>query len=196
MDKKLFEKIFKEVERFTLLSEDRCFMLWQYARYACRLPQGEVAEVGTYKGGSARLIAKTCPKIVHLFDTFSGIPYTDVSVDSHKKGDFSDTSMEVVRNFLSDCDNVILHPGIFPSTTNWVKDKQFCFVHIDVDVYQSVRECLGFFYPRTVRGGIIILDDYRWEKCPGVEKAITEFLATRPEIPIETTRYQCVIIKI
>jgi len=191
-----FEKIFKEVERFTLLSKDKCYMLYQYARYACRL-QGEMAEVGVYKGGSARLIAKTCPnKIVHLFDTFSGIPYADAAVDSHKKGNFSDTSVEAVRNFLFDCDNVILYPGIFPSTADWVKDKQFCFVHIDVDVYQSVRECLEFFYSRTIRGGIILLDDYQWEKCPGVEKAVTEFLTIRPEILIETTRYQCVIIKI
>src|SRR4051812_38244941 len=37
---------------------------------------GEIAEVGVYKGGSAKLICTTTKKPVHLFDTFTGLPET------------------------------------------------------------------------------------------------------------------------
>jgi len=69
------------------------------------------------------------------------------------------------------------------------------FIYADVDIYQSTRSCLDFFYPRMVHGGVMIFDDYEWKGCPGVKKAISEFLAGKNEIPIITTRYQCILLK-
>jgi O-methyltransferase len=190
-----FKLLFREIESHTVVSQDRCFMLYQMARYA-ESKEGEIAEVGVYKGGTGKLIAKTCPgKSVHLFDTFSGMPQETRSIDLHRKGDFADTSLDSVKMFLSDCGNVIFHPGFFPDTAEVVKDKKFCLVYIDVDIYQSVKDCLEFFYHRMVPGGVMLFDDYEWKDCPGVKKAIIEFLTNKPETPVITTRYQCVLIK-
>ncbi|HDL64802.1 MAG TPA: hypothetical protein ENH12_05370 [Proteobacteria bacterium] len=192
----VFLSLFKEIEDRTLVSIDRCFNLFQLARYAAHR-EGDIAEVGVYRGGTGRLLARTCPKkTIHLFDTFSGMPETDGEIDLHKKDDFSDSSLESVRAFLEDCPDISFHPGIFPASAAALRDRSFCFAHIDVDIYQSARASLEFFYPAMVPGGVMVFDDYEWEGCPGIKQALDEFLADKPESPIITTRYQCMLIKI
>ena len=191
-----FQSLFKEIENRTLVSQERCFMLYQFAKYA-QGKHGDFAEVGVYKGGTAKLIAKTCPdKCIYLFDTFSGMPTEDRSIDIHKLGDFSDTSLHNVRRFLRDCDNVVIIPGFFPDTSSMIGDKVFYFVHIDVDIYKSVKDSLEFFYSRMIEGGVMVFDDYGWKNCPGIKKAISEFLLEKRGIPIIVAKYQCVLLKV
>lgn len=192
---KTFRSLYEEIKGRTVVSQDRCFMLYQLARYAHN-KEGEIAEVGVYRGGTGKLIAKACPnKRVHLFDTFSGMPQTNSNVDHHKEGDFSDTSFDAVKDFLKDLSNIEFHPGFFPDTADVVKDRSFSLVYVDVDIYQSVKDCLEFFYNRMVPGGVMVFDDYEWKACLGVKKAIDEFLAGKKEVPIVTARYQCILIK-
>jgi len=191
-----FQLLFNEIKAYTLVGRDRCFMLYQLAKYA-DAKEGEIAEVGVYKGGTGKLIAKTCPKKpIHLFDTFSGMPATDETKDKHRKDDFNDTSLKSVKKYLGDCENIRFYQGFFPDTSGPVANTKFCFAHIDVDIYQSVKDSLEFFYHRMVQGGIMVFDDYGWKTCPGVKKAISEFLLDKVETPIMTTRYQCMLIKI
>jgi ubiquinone/menaquinone biosynthesis C-methylase UbiE len=195
VNEEYFHLLFNEIAACTLVSADRCFMLFQMARYAQR-KQGEFAEVGVYKGGTARLIAKVCPnKKVHLFDTFSGLPKGNPDIDIHEQGDFADISLESVQNFLRDCNNVVYHPGFFPDTAKEIIEK-FSLVHIDVDLYQSVKDSLEIFYNKLVPGGVMVFDDYEWPAYPGVKKAVNEFLIGKPEVPIITAKYQCMLIKI
>ncbi len=195
-DRREFKNLFKQVKGFTLVGKKRCFWVWLLARYAAA-KKGQMAEIGVYKGGTARIIAKSCPgKEVHLFDTFAGMPEVKSGIDCHNRGDFSDTSLEMVTNFLRDCKNVIFHPGFFPETAVNLQVQEFCFVYIDVDIYSSVKDCLDFFYAKVTAGGVIVFDDYKWKACPGVKMAIDEFFSDKPERPIETAEYQCAVIKL
>ena len=191
-----FMQLFNEIKGRTLVSIDRCFMVWHLAKCASN-KEGDMAEVGVYKGGTAKILAKNCPNNkIHLFDTFSGMPETRKGIDLHKKGDFCDTSLSVVEKFLTDCNNVILHPGFFPETTKGLEAVKFCFVYIDVDIYASVRDCLNFFYGRMVKGGLMLFDDWEWRDCPGVKKAVDEFFKDKKEKPLVTAVNQCAIIKL
>jgi len=58
---------------------------------------------------------------------------------------------------------------------------KFSMVHLDVNLYASYEECLKFFYPRLVQGGIILLDEYNDPPWPGCNKAVDEFLVGLPE---------------
>ena len=190
-----FTSLLEEIAGRTLVSPDRCFMLFQFARQAAHLG-GEMAEVGVYRGGTARLLARACPeRLLHLFDTFSGLPPVDPDIDLHRESEFADSSLETVRNYLAGLENVRLHPGTFPASARELAGRRFGFVHVDVDIYRSTVDCLDFFYPRLLPGGVMAFDDYGWEGCPGVRKALDEFLASRPEYPIRTVRHQCVLIK-
>jgi len=160
---------------------------------------GCMAEVGVYRGGSARVIREAdASRPLHLFDTFAGLPDT-ADVDTtvrwgrFRKGQFA-YPLESVRNYLEDCDKVHFHQGLFPATGEAVKDEKFSFVHSDVDLYSSTRGVLGFFYPRLLRGGIIVSHDFA--TCRGVRKAIEEFFEDLPEPVIELPGDQAMVVKL
>lgn len=190
-----FNALYEQIREYTLVSKNRLFMIYQLLKFSADL-EGDVAEVGVYKGGTAKLIAKTALlKSCHLFDTFSGMPAICTEVDIHRENDFGDVSLKSVKSFLRDCPNVSFYPGIFPDTASLIKDKKFSFVYIDVDIYKSMKDCLEFFYDRVVSRGVIVIDDYGAPACPGVKKAVSEFLLDKREYPIVTTGIQCAIIK-
>ncbi len=166
----------KEVTQNTLVDYPRLKIIAESLDKTNHL-HGEIAEIGVYKGGTAYLIASNTHKQVHLFDTFEGMPEVNEH-DLHHKGDFADTSLEAVAGLLKDFSNIRLYKGLFPDTVTLdVKYASYSFVHIDVDIYQSVKDCLEFFSYRMVPGGIIVLDDYNAPSCPGAKLATDEFCA-------------------
>lgn len=148
--------------------------------------QGDIAECGMFRGLSSYLICKTVAAEnpdyrgddFYGFDSFEGLsePTSHDLKDKHKKpntkkGDFS-ASLEQVKANLSAFPNVTLLKGWIPERFSEVSDKEFRFVHVDVDLYQPSKDALEFFYPRLVSKGKIVCDDYNW---PGQAEAVDEF---------------------
>ena len=71
--------------------------------------------------------------------------------------------------------------GYFSDTLPRFADTQFCFIHLDCDLYESYRECLHLLYDKLAPGGVVVFDDYKAPKWPGAEIAVDEFFASRPE---------------
>jgi O-methyltransferase len=192
-----FKRIFDKID-YTLVDHARCYVLHQFAKQASAVA-GDLAEVGVYKGGTAKLLALTtalrAKKTVHLFDTFAGMPPADAAVDCHHEGDLGDTSLQAVQHHLRDCDNVRFYPGFFPDTAGPIENLRFCLVHVDADIYRSVKDSCIFFYPRLESGGIIVFDDYGFPSCPGARKAVDEFFADKPEFPVYLPSGQCFIVR-
>jgi O-methyltransferase len=172
------------------------YMLYCLARNATLCCSGELAECGVYKGGTAKILAELVPdRPFHLFDTFSGMPETDPARDLHKAGDFADTDIESVRNYLSGHKNVTCVPGLIPGTLTTVQDRTFAFVHIDLDIYSAIKSACEFFYPRMQSGGILLFDDYGYSSCPGARAAVDEFFADKPEVVMALVTGQCSVQK-
>lgn len=159
---------------------------------------GNFAEVGVYKGDTAELLAhfKSHYKKLFLFDTFDGLP-TPSKIDSeYKKGQFKDTSLESVKKRLEPYNDIEIYKGTFPKHNfNFVRDEIFSLVHLDVKLYKSYKDCLSFFYPRMVRGGILVINDYLSIKSIACKRAVDEYFENKPEIPIWSTKPQVCIIK-
>lgn len=156
---------------------------------------GDIAEVGVYKGATAKLICEVKGKRpLYLFDTFEGLPQTDKIVDAQfHTGQFAARLVEV-QQLLKYYPNVFIFKGFFPKTAKTIENKTFSFVHLDVDTYSSTLACLEFFYPRMSKGGIIISHDYCHAK--GVKKAVDEFFADKPEVVLGLAHgTQCLIVK-
>jgi len=153
-------KVYSECEM--LLSEQEAFNIIQLINMTSKL-EGDIAEVGVYQGGSARLISKYkhLDKELYLFDTFTGLPYkSNDSGDPHVISEFK-YPFENIKKYFEYRGDVNIYQGIFPQDTGkFIKDEKFSFVHLDVDVYQSTYDSLEFFYPRMVNGGIILSHDY------------------------------------
>jgi len=159
--------------------------------------QGDVAEVGVWKGSSAKLLCDTTKKQVHLFDTFEGLPKpTDKDDSSQFKEGTYHSLFDEVKEYLKEYPNAHLYKGLFPETAGPIKDKKFSFVHLDVDLYESTLKCLEFFYPRMINGGVIISHDYTC--AVGVKKAFDEFFKDKPEIILAPSAgvSQCMVIKV
>jgi O-methyltransferase len=176
----------QSVEGRSLMTADRREAIIRAVLDCAGLP-GDMAEVGVYTGGTARIIATACPeKTVHLYDTFEGMPVDDLMPNGHLKGHFA-ARIEDVREYLQGL-NVQFHQGWFPATA---VDTTYCFAHIDGDIYQTTLDAIDFFWPRLTPGGKMIFDDYRWQACLGVERAILERNLTVEE----TVPFQCVATK-
>jgi O-methyltransferase len=153
--------------------------LWNNAR-ACKDIDGAFAELGVYKGGSALLMYEAAEhkRAMHLFDTFTGIPSDDPFKDGHRMGEFGDTSVEYVREIVfNDANNVLVHKGVFPFSTENLNGMRYAMVHIDADLYDSTYAGISYFWPRLMRGGRLVFDDYGWLRCPGVKLAIDSYKA-------------------
>lgn len=181
----------------TTLPVERLYYLMRFAERAPLLG-GAVAEVGSYRGGSGRVLGELCaPLDVHLFDTFEGMPRgVERERDGHEPGDFGDTSAEGVARYLADLPNVHVHPGFVPETLAAVADLRFSFVHSDLDTYQGTKDALEFFYPRLLPGAVVLFDEYALRAYEHAERAaVDEFFAERPETPIVLGSGQGFIIK-
>jgi O-methyltransferase len=143
----------------------------------------------------ALTFAPRAKKVLHLFDTFEGMPCPDVTVDHHRKGDFADTSLDSVRRQLEGCGDVQFYKGFFPDTAGPIQNSRFCLVHVDADIYRSVKDSCAFFYPRLEKGGIMVFDDYGFPSCPGARKAVDEFFADKPELPVYLPSGQCAVVR-
>ena len=155
-----FIELYKEVADFTLLTPDRLWYLWTLPRSVVEEEvEGDFAELGVYKGGSAKMIYNSVHGIraIHLFDTFEGIPQSQLSDrDYHTKnrvyendtprgfigaGSFT-ASVEEVAELFRGKENVSIYKGIFPDTGAVVEDKTFSFVYLDADIYEPTKAAL------------------------------------------------------
>ncbi len=199
--KKKIDQIISKQERSSK-DKIRFYSLWlQLKSIKEKEINGDLAELGVYKGETAKLIHHMLPdKPLHLFDSFSGLPKQVIREDCDgtvrpQTVQFDNTSPEEVVMFISGNKNISIHEGVFPDTAAGLENKSFAFVHIDADLYQSTIDALTFFYPKMVSGGVIIIHDYNhnWE---GVRKAVDEFENTIPEMFIELAdMYGSVILR-
>lgn len=192
----LIDNVKDEID-FTL-NPTEAYQLFQAVK-ATRDINGDIAEVGVYQGGSAKLIceARNKNKIFYLFDTFEGLPTPGEFDGSLKNGEYS-ASLKFAQDCLKSHKNIYFCQGIFPENANSIENKNFSFVHLDVDLYKSTLDALEFFYPRVNRGGIILSHDYGGggEGETAVKKAFDEFFADRPGSIFELTGSQCMIVKL
>ena len=164
------------------MSEFSKYQLWHMMGEAAKLPSGDILEIGCASGGSGFMIASRAaadkvPARMWLVDTFDGLVKSS-AVDVHQNGAMRGPTAVGVREFLDSngVSGVTVLSGTFPDAFDFT-DIQFRFVHLDVDIYQSMKDAFEAIWPRMVPGGIVVLDDYGEAECPGVTKFVDEVLS-------------------
>ena len=93
-----------------LLQYSEAYMIYMLVKNTAKI-KGDLAEVGAYTGGSAKLICEAKgDREVYLFDTFEGLPKTTKLDTSFKSGEYP-ASYEDVRNYLKEYSHVHLIKG-------------------------------------------------------------------------------------
>ncbi len=138
---------------------------------------GACAELGVFKGAFARCINTLMPdRSLYLFDSFDGFEPgeaarevgTDAFVAAHRN-----TNAQTVIDSMPHPGVVQAKVGFFPGTAEGLEER-FCLVSLDVDFGDTTLEGLRYFWPRTERGGCILLHDYN-SGLTGVSRAVAEY---------------------
>ena len=164
---------------------------------------GSVAELGVYQGEFAALINELFPeRNLYLFDTFEGFDAKDIKVEidgehsNAKRGDFRDTSIDLVKSKLNFPERAIFMKGYFPETAEGLSET-YAFVSIDADLYTPVYEGLRYFYPRMNRGGYVLIHDYNNLQFKGAGKAVEQYCSENNlfVVPLSDIHGSAVIVK-
>ena len=175
------------VESDNLFRRQRHYTL-NYLLWNLDLSSGDVCELGCWRGLSAYQIADRIKFLksqnrFYIFDSFEGLSeYDDIDIVKGVNQDLESRraqfacSEDIVRSNLSEFDFIHYYKGWIPDRFDEVKNHQFAFVHIDVDLYQPIYDSFEFFYPRLLKGGIMVFDDYGSTMFPGAKKAVDQCL--------------------
>jgi hypothetical protein len=198
--------IFRAVAAYTMTSAERVEALVNAVRYiAANGVAGDIVECGVWRGGSSMAAALTLKELgderrhLYLYDTFEGMSAPteeDVTLDGvAAKGKFverqlSEESSDWCRALLDDVRQNVASTGYPPDRLHFIKGKveatlpasmpagPIALLRLDTDWYESTRHELLHLYPRLVRGGVLIVDDYgHWA---GARKAVDEYFSAHP----------------
>ncbi len=155
--------------------------------------QGDVVEFGCYVGTTSLFIRRlldqhkqTASREFHVYDSFEGLPAKSPQDNSAAGVDFAAGKLQVgkkelLRQFhLANLAPPIIHKCWFNELTAEDIPSSIAFAFLDGDFYQSITDSLRLVWPRMSVGGAIVIDDYRREALPGVDKAVAEFFANKP----------------
>lgn len=156
------------------------------------LVEGNACEIGCYRGVSAWLACNFFEEQgrdikFRICDSFEGLSewneydkpaHVSKEKMSRQSGKFACTQDEVKKN-LADFNFVSFHKGWIPAPFAELQEEMFCYVHLDVDLYEPTRDSLEFVWPRMQNGGVLLLDDYSVIRYPGAKVAIDEYFSNK-----------------
>tara|TARA_A100001388_G_scaffold246652_1_gene205782 strand:- start:47 stop:1096 length:1050 start_codon:yes stop_codon:yes gene_type:complete len=166
----------------TLVDVYRCWTLWEALRGVKDI-DGDCIEIGVYRGGTSALMLHSLEFFnqsgtVYLCDTFSGVVKAGKRDTAYVGGEHADTEIETVEQFLQNFGpktKFKIVKGIYPDETKeQIPSKKIKFIHIDVDVYQSAKDCVDTLWPLLQKGGVMIFDDYGVQGLEGVTQLVNE----------------------
>lgn len=161
----------------------------------CKDLPGDFVECGIAMGSGIAAMKRAAPeKRVWGYDSFQGIHLAgpndteqpgigkithDTSGDLLVSSGVTVHTREQVNIILFDYlkfkeDDFTLVEGWVQETLPKIKPKKIAFLRLDMDLYDPTLCALEHLWPRLVKGGVLLIDDYN--SCAGVAKACNEFL--------------------
>jgi len=153
---------------------------------------GSIIECGVFKGISLvrfatfrNLLNNKSKKIVG-FDIFGKFPETKFSQDQKLRKKFIKDAgsngiskkqlLEILRRKKINSKIELIKGNVIKTIPIYVKKNprlKISFLNLDTDIYEPAVTILKYLYPKIVKGGILVLDDYG--VFPGETKAVDEY---------------------
>lgn len=91
---------------------------------------------------------------------------------------YDELNLDITKNNLCEFkDYIIYHKGYIPDSFK-IEPKSpnfLSYLHIDLNAVNPTMDVLKFFYPKLVKGGVILFDDYGWDIYIDTKLAIDYF---------------------
>jgi len=169
---------------------------YELFKIANKLP-GSIVECGIFKGMSLirfatfrNLLDKKNEKKILGFDAFGEFPEAKFEKDkkmrrkfikdSGKSGISKSQLLKILKNKKLGKKIELVKGDITKTVPKYVKNHpnlQISLLNLDADMYEPSITILDYLYPKIVKGGILILDDYGF--FPGETKAVNEFFKNK-----------------
>jgi len=202
----------------TMMTKERLFDVYNSARFAASSIDGDIVEIGTWRGGCLALAGLTLDKYqptkgvkkIFGYDTFEGHPMPS-TVDTDVWGQpqlerYHQHASKGERWGYADYDEAndffnklfarkleySLTKGLIENSPPLDPSQKFSLIRIDVDWYEPTLFALRKFYPLLSEGGILILDDYG--HYSGCKQAVDEYFGEKPP-KMTYIDYSCVSIQ-
>ncbi|HYH75718.1 MAG TPA: TylF/MycF/NovP-related O-methyltransferase [Candidatus Saccharimonadales bacterium] len=150
---------------------------------------GAAVEFGCYIGTTSlfwrRILdaaGQSEARAFHVYDSFEGLPPKS-SQDANAAGiDFEAGKLyvgkkEFIQQFrTANLRTPVIHKGWFNQLQPADVPDPIAIAFLDGDFYDSIISSLRLVWPHMSEGGRILIDDYKRETLPGVERAVRDFL--------------------
>lgn len=184
--------IYSKVAPYTMTSIERVIALIEATEYIQKFGLiGDFVECGVWKGGSIMTMILTLQNLgmesrgIWLFDTFDGMTEPkplDIKFDNTTASEILNNDSERKSNVwaVSKLDEVIQNvfslsypkrlikfvKGPVEETLLKESPDKIALLRLDTDWYDSTKAELEILFPKLVKGGILIIDDYgHWKGC-------------------------------
>jgi hypothetical protein len=148
--------------------------------------KGDIIECGVASGANLFPLAdfakysnmhNDAKKVVFACDTFEGLPYDD-NIQSDNmclKGELNyGLNFKIIKSQRQDLPITMIEGLVEETLEKSLCDKKFCFAFLDMDLYLPTSYATKFICDRLSVGGIIGFHDYKYFRCPGIQKVVDE----------------------
>ncbi len=204
--------IYKIVKPYTICSKARVNATINAVKHVIENNiEGDFIECGVFKGGQVMAMILALNELkaerdIYLYDTFEGMPAPEEWEAKNKSGSkaidkFNELKIDEVsshwcRSTITSVRNLIyslpynedkIHfvKGMVEDTLPKNKHKNIALLRLDTDWYSSTKIELDLLFPKLLKGGYLIIDDYgHWS---GAKKAVDEYITNNK---IKITLYE------
>ena len=136
---------------------------------------------------------------MHLFDSWGPMKEKDL-LDSEieSKGRYSELKLDTTKNNLKKFEDLIVyHKGYVPEVFTQIpkSPSSIVYIHIDLNSTKPTIDCLKYFFPKLVVGGVILFDDYGWNNHKDTKHAVDSFFKDKPGILMQLPTAQAIYFR-
>lgn len=196
---------------FTMTSIERLYATMSSTKYIINNGiSGSLVECGVWRGGNSMIMAHTLLSMgvkdrdIYLFDTFEGMTEPS-SLDRDTSGKLAKDQLDASKKregdniwclaSLEDVQDNFAGVGYPSNLLHYIKGdvqdtldvevnlpEEVSLLRLDTDWYESTKKELDVLFPRLVKGGVCLIDDYgHWQ---GARKALDDYLAEHKLYPL------------
>jgi hypothetical protein len=178
------------------------------------IPDSCYVECGCAAGAQVIALKAGAPfKVVYAFDSFDGLPFPSNKDNQYPGLKFItkeeqaalpdpgkqllettgavsvsiESFWEHIKNSGVNTVNIIPVKGWFEVTVPAFECPPISILRLDGDLYNSTYVCLKHLYPKVIKGGLVIIDDWA---LPGCRQAFADYLN---EMDLDTPLFQSIV---
>ena len=162
-------------------------------------------ECGTANGVTAYFALKEIESkiqkskfLMYLYDAWDSMREEELlKTEMNHVGNYSELNINITKKNLKKFeDKTIYNVGYIPESLFSEKSpKSVIYIHIDLNSAKPTLATLEFFFPKLIKGGVILFDDYGQEEYIDTKKVIDKFFSNKSGMLLKLPTSQAIYFR-